>query len=59
MYQILLVLEKSQKNPSFILVPNPLLHSQTCDGDLRVSTLDFLGEVANKQQTLNASTDVL
>lgn len=36
-----------------------LLHSQMCDGDLRVSILELLGEVANKQQTLNTSTDIL
>lgn len=32
---------------------------QMCDEDLRVSILELLGEVANKQLTLNASTDVL
>lgn len=32
---------------------------QMCDEDLRASILELLGEVANKQQTLNASTDNL
>lgn len=36
-----------------------LLHSQTCDGDPRVSILELLDGVANTQQTLNPSTDVL